>query len=154
MEVLLSYLQLIEDCQFFGLKKWKKGEIKIFLSFILSIFLFSADATMYRIPLVFNLFAHDNMKKPPSKVAYFSLNFRNFSTAKNGPVSLDSWKLTYIFQCFLYLVQLFGTQYTLRKKETFFHEKYRAIWHSTFTQKGPQTTQRLILMFWYLHLWK
>ena len=30
------------------------------------------------------------------------------STAKIGPVFPDSWKLTKLFQCFLYLLQIFG----------------------------------------------
>ena len=35
--------------------------------------------------------APENMKKPPTKVAHNRLNFLFFSTAKNGPVSPDSW---------------------------------------------------------------
>ena len=54
-------------------------------------------------------FAHKNMENTPSKVEYFSKIAEIFSNAKNGPVCPDIVLKTHIvFQCFLYLVQIFG----------------------------------------------
>ena len=40
-----------------------------------------------------SFFAHENKNKKTSKVAYFRLNCRNVSAAKNGQVCPESWKL-------------------------------------------------------------
>ena len=40
------------------------------------------------------------------KSSMLYLNFF-FNTAKNDLVDPDSWKLTWFFQCFLYLVEIF-----------------------------------------------
>ena len=140
MDFLLSpLLQLIVHVR--PQKKMGKNKLTIFSACIFCNFSVRTLNTMYRNSWFF-LMSPRKHENPPSKVAYFSFNCRNFSTAKNDPVCPDSWKLTQLFQCFLYLVQIFESNQT----HSFFFQENKNFWLLCPLSCGQISTNTVFVM--------
>ena len=72
----------------------QKSQNLAFILLILFKFLVSTLQCAETLILYLSCFAHENMFKTPSKVAYFNKIAESFSTAKDGLVCPDIWKLT------------------------------------------------------------
>ena len=95
---------------------------------------FSADATIFKEKKI----APENMEKPPSKLLTIDPFF--FSTAKNGSVFPDIWKPISLFQCFLYLIQIFGGDYLCCQVRITFHSE-NFPWGGLVCQRCVKTWQ-------------